>query len=217
MADLITLADLKTALNVAAGDVDPLRDARLQQAITQASAAVSTYADRNFGSSNVTETRNYEYDGSGYLDIDDASDITAVSFNWYNYTQVLDPALQLWRPEPYGYPVFTYLVLPTWHGQISPEMGFRQNLDVLWRERGLSTLPLTASVTGTWGWPTVPEDVKRAVIWTAASMSEEPGDMRSESIESYSYTRESSRTSLESGAIPERAKDLLAPYVRYVS
>lgn len=213
--DLITLAELKAAMGIAAGDVDVVRDTKLTQAITNASRAIITYTDRNLASSLVTETRTFEYDGDGFLEIDDAAAVTAVSLNWFNYTQVLDPALNLWRPEPYGYPVFTYMILPTYTGQINPEMGFRQNLDVLWKERRMSTLPLTASVTGTWGWPVVPADVKQAAIWTAAAFSEEPGDMRSESIEGYSWTRESNRNTLEAGALPDRAKDLLAPYIRW--
>lgn len=214
MADLITLTELKTALGIAAGDVDPARDAKLQQAITNSSAIVSKYADRDFATSAVTEARTFEYDGSGYLEIDDASAITSVTFKWTGYDQVVDPAY--WRGEPSGADVLTYLILPAQNMLISPEMGFTRNLDVLYRERQFLALPLFVEVTATWGWPTVPDDVKQAVIWTAAQVAEEVGGMRSESIAGYSYTRDTDPTTGQnSGAIPDRAKDVLAPYVRW--
>lgn len=210
---LITLGELKTALNIAAGDVDPLRDARLAQAMGDASAAVSAYADRDWVLSTTTEQRSFEYDGSGFLDIDDAADITAVTYSLGGYDQVL-PADQ-WRAEPYGNTVYTYLVLPTWGPGFSPEMGFTRNLDVLYRERGFTGIGPTVKVDATWGWTTVPDDVKRAVIWTVVTMADPASEQYvSESIAGYSHTRDTSRGTV-ADALPDRAKSLLAPYVRY--
>lgn len=210
---LLTLSDLKAALGVASGDVDPVRDKRLTQAIRGASAAVSAYADRDWVTSAITEQRSFEYDGSGFLDIDDCASITAVTYSLGGYDQVL-PADQ-WRAEPFGHPVFTYLVLPTWGPGFSPEMGFTRNLDVLYREGGFTGIGPTVKVDATWGWTTVPEEVKQAVIWAALSMSDPASEQYvSESIAGYSHTRDSSRGPV-GDALPDRVKSLLAPYVRY--
>jgi hypothetical protein len=208
--DLITLAEFKTAMGVAAGDVDPTRDARYQQSIDQASTAVSTYTDRDFATATVTEQRSFEYDGSGFVDIDDCSNITAVTYSISGYDTLI-PTFE-WRGEPYGGAVFTYLVVPNWGPRFSPEMGFTSNIDVLYREGRFTGLGPTVKVDGTWGWTDVPDDVKRAVIWTAVSMADNPEPYISESIADYSHTSEA--RGLTEDAIPGRAKDLLAPYMR---
>jgi hypothetical protein len=141
-------------MGVAAGDVDPTRDARYQQSIDQAS-----YTDRDFATATVTEQRSFEYDGSGFVDIDDCSNITAVTYSISGYDTLI-PTFE-WRGEPYGGAVFTYLVVPNWGPRFSPEMGFTSNIDVLYREGRFTGLGPTVKVDATWGWTDVPDDVKR--------------------------------------------------------
>lgn len=206
MPDLITLEELKAALGIPASmtaDHD-----NLNRIIDAASAAVSVYTDRDFASPLVTEQRTFEYDGGGHLDIDDASAVTAVTTSFAGFDNLI-PA-DLWRAQPYGSPVLNELLLPTVYGP-SPEMGFTRNFDVLYREGRFTTLPLLVKVDATWGWPVVPEDVKQAVIWTAASMKEQPTPYVQESIEGYSR---STNIRAPATALPDRAKDLLAPYMR---
>lgn len=210
--NLITLAELKSAMNIAAGDVDAVRDGRLEIAIRDASAAVRRFADRAFGIPETLGTRQYEWDASGYLDIDDAMAVTTIVFTFGGFEFPIEPFY--WRPEPQEGPPYTYLTIPHWAGIYDPEMGFTKNLDVISKDRGWPGLIPTVKVTGSWGWPEVPPDVKRATIYTAADMSEKPGNYVSESIAGYSYTT-SNRTSGSPTAIPSVAQDILAAYVRF--
>lgn len=217
MADLITLAELKAALNI--DPTDDRKDVMLGAMLPAASQAIRAYAERDFGASLVTETRNFEYDGSGFLDIDDAVAITSVEFvvphsanvvltedSWYAAPQRRDDA-----------PVYYYIVLTT-PGGINPYMGFERNLDVMYEEGRLPSVSRTAAVTGTWGWIDVPADVKMAAIWTVQDWQSKPqaGEgLTSEAIEGYarSWGRGGGQ-SLPALAIPSRARDLLANYMK---
>lgn len=210
--NLISLDQLKTAENIAIGEIDPVRDAKLEQAILFASAAIRNYTDRSFGKPEVHGSRIYEYDSSGYLDIDDAMSIEALTFIFGTFETPIENFY--WRAEPQEGPPYTYLTVPHWAGSISPEMGFTYNLDVISKDRGWPGLIPTIKVTGMFGWPEVPGDVQQAAIWTAAAMAEKPDAYVSESISGYSYTS-SNRTSSAPTAIPSRAKDILAAYERF--
>lgn len=202
MADLITLAEAK---NGGVKGTDPA----ILQAITHASDAIRAYTDRDFGTTAVTATRRYEYDGSGMLDIDDASSVTKVEmiYDWATYEI---PTTE-WRAQPYGEGVYTYIFIPARWGIGSPAMGFNRNADVLAAEGRLGTLLTLADVTGSFGWPVVPGDVKQATVWTTAGIRENPGNfIASQAIEGYSRGYTPSPVT----AIPERAKDMLAPYMR---
>lgn len=213
MADLITTDELYAALHIAPGDVEPVDAAQASQAITWASDAIRGYCDRNFGDPLVTEVREYEYDASQYLDIDDATAITGVAFSYGSTLADDNLTVDQFRPRPHKGPVYTYLVLPTPRGIGSGEMGFLQNLDVLYAEGRFGTLPIIAKVAGQWGWPDVPGPVKQAaVITTKRFMSnDDSDDYSSKSIDSYSWSRSPDAVS---EAIPKAAKELLAPYVR---
>ena len=212
MPDLITTAELYTAMGVAVGDQDATTTAQLAQAIKGASEAVRRYTDRDFGTATVTQERTFEYDGSGFLDIPDCAAVTQVAFSFAGFDTILDSSD--WTVQPSGATVFTWMTLPAQRGLYDPAMGFTRNADVIYRERGwLGTAYV--KVTASWGWPTVPDDVKQAVIWTAAAMAQDPGAFKSESIAEYSYARDDSLDGgREPSGITERAKELLAPYLR---
>lgn len=210
MADLITYDELIASLRLSAGDIDAQQEADLRRVISAASAAVSRYADRDFGVPNVTEERVYEYDGSGLLEVDDFTAATAVVLSSYGIDSPLDATE--WRAQPYGALAQSYFLLPAYIGGGSAEMGFTRNLDRVVAERGWVGSVLV-KVTATWGWPVVPDDVKQAVIWTAAEAQEDPGSKRSEAIANYSYSRDTPGLP-EQTAIPQRAIDLLTPYIR---
>lgn len=213
---LITLNEMKVAEGVDPADMtDAKRDAKWAQAILFASAAIDKYCDRGFSSSVITEQRQFEWDNSGFVDIDDATAIQDVIYSIGGYDTTV--ATNQWRAEPFAFPVFTYIVMPPISGMLfSPAMGFNQNLDVLYKERGFVGLGPTVKVDATWGWTTVPDDVKMAVVWTAAGMAADPNPYVSESIANYSHAI-ALRGPTVAEAIPERARDLLAPYVRYMA
>ena len=217
MADLLSLSEAKTGLGIAATDTS--QDSSLSQLLPMVTQAIRSETARDFGLPVVTETRTFEYDGSGYLDIDDATAITAVAVVATGYPSVaLDFTLGQYRPMPplrVDSLVYYYIVLFDGVG-FSPEMGFMQNLDRYYTEQAWPTGPQFIEVTGTWGWPTIPQDVKLAAIWTLQSWSGSAGGegLTSEAIESYSRSWAGSNAFDTQFGIPNRAKDLLANYTR---
>lgn len=210
--NLITLAELKASMNIASGDEDPIREVKLEQAIRYASAAVRKFADRAFGTEEKEGARTYEYDSSGFLDIDDCMLVHSVAFIFGGFETPLEEFY--WRPEPQEGPPYDYLTIPHWAGIYSPQMGFKINLDVISRDRGWPGLIPTVKVVANWGWPNVPDDVKFAALLTAAAMAEKPDEYVAESIAGYSYTS-ANRAAAAPTAIPQRAQDILAAYVRF--
>ncbi len=92
---------------------------------------------------------------------------------------------------------------------MSPQMGFTRNLDQ-YPYFGVNR-PNIVAVTATWGWPSIPVDIQQAVIWTALSIGNSPGEpYRSESIENYSRTRGPEDAA---DPIPARAKAILEQYI----
>lgn len=207
-AGLITLEDLKVALNIP--DTDTSRDAQFQQAITVASVAIRSFTQRNIGGATVTETRTYNYDGQGWLTIDDATAVASVTLDGTALVPdvdfILGPDRQVVPDAPL---IFEWLELVPYQFQ-SPEMGFMRNLDRLWwRIKRVYKVAVTAD----FGWAgAVPADVQQAAIDTAVALVSSPEPFIAESIDSYSYQRGQALQD----AIPDRAKGLLADYRRYL-
>jgi len=207
MADLLTLSEYKEKSSTPAGDFDPSEDASLVSAIEATTVAIRNYVGRDFVADVVTEARDYRYDQSGYLDIDDATAITILAF--VDIGGVYPLIAEEWSAEPFGGAVFTYVQLPTSVGG-SPEMGFRRNWDVIAREGRWPRYGDRVRVTGTWGWTSVPEDIKQAAYWTVQSFRQDAQTSQSESIAGYS--RSSGGNTPE--AIPKTAQQLLEQYRR---
>lgn len=221
MADILTLSELKAAR----GESGTENDTQYNWFITVVSSAFRNYSGRDFGAAVLTEERPFQYDGSGYLDIDDAASISSVKLVIPNSEDVeLDPDYEWYAQPPRrdDSPVYYYLVLPSMAGRapFSPEMGFTRNLDVYYRERGMPRLPTTVKVTAQWGWPVVPADVKQAAIWTVnewLATADDSENLTSEAISGYSrsWQRGQSETKqAEAMAIPARARDILANYAK---
>lgn len=216
MADLISLADLKTALNIDSSDTR--KDAMYNSVIPAVSSMIRTYTGRDFGAAAVTEARNFEYDGSGFLDIDDATTITQVEFVVPNAANIVLTADQWYAAPPRrdDSPVFYYIVLTSLAGS-NPYMGFERNMDVMYEEGRLPRVTRTAVVTGTWGWATVPQDVKWAAVWTIQEWTSKPSGgegLTSEAIEGYSRSWGRNGSAMATPAIPGRALDVLAAYMK---
>lgn len=219
MADILTLAELKTAR----GEEGTENDIQYGWFLTVVSQVFRQFTGRDFGSSLLTEERSFQYDGSGFLDIDDAATVSEVKLVVpYGDDQVLDPAWQ-WYPQPYrrdDSPVYYYLVLPgmapTVGPVFSPEMGFNRNLDVYYRENRLPGMQTTIKVTATWGWPVVPVDIKQAAIWTIndwLDKDSEGENLTSEAIAGYARSWSRGNEEAPAGlAIPSRARDILVGY-----
>lgn len=212
--NIITLEQVRRAKGLQ--DDEHASDEKYEDAIAFVSEAIRKYCDRSFGLPLTTGVREYEYDQDGFVDIDDAASIESVEFKIGTFIAPVQP--YAWRAEPIKGPPFDYIAIPHWASSYSPEMGFMYNLDVLSRERRFAYLPPTVLVKGTWGWPEVPLDVQQAAILTVINYADDPDENISESIENYSFSRGGSRQfgAAESVAISGRARDLLAPYVRFL-
>lgn len=212
---LLTLADYQAAVGSTANP------AQQQLAIDDAIAAILSYTDRDFDSTPVVATRDYTYRGTGFLEIDDVSAITSVTSDF---------PLPWWRARqdgPVAATVFTWLELPrfdrsSW--QSIGAMGFTRNLDVLLNNTGWVP-EWTVSVTGTFGWTSVPHDVRRAAIWLAqefqtSAANDSEGPLSSETVaevsRSYTIMPPPQPTSTDDAAIPPKVQGLLWPYKRHV-
>lgn len=221
MADLLTLAEYRTATGV---DLTDTRyDARVTQWLPWASQAIRNFTERDFGAPTVIEERTFEYDGSGYLDIDDAFSISQVSFAYPNSPDII-LTVDDWSPKPErrdDAPVYQYILMPGYVGQSwgSSEMGFTRNLDVYFRERGAWGLTTKVKVTATWGWPDIPGDIKMAMVWTIQEWLARPSgeSVTAEAIEGWSRSWGGRGVAASAYAIPQRARDILVNYAKIVT
>lgn len=213
--DLLTLEEYH-----ALSGIDPtyvLNDTKIAALLPLASQAVRDYAERDFGSPSVVEERIFEYDGSGFLDIDDATNIASVAATFTNSPDItLDP--DWWTAKPArrdDSPVFYYLELFGYGGAFasSPAMGFKNNLDVYASDRGWQPYSTRMKVVATWGWPDVPGSVKMATLWTIQEWMDRPSGegLTSEAIEGWSRAW-GAKQGGAALAIPGRARDLLAAF-----
>lgn len=212
-ADLITRERLLDALNKVEVDLEPQEIRKYDAAIRSASAAVRAYTDRDFtlNASGVADARNFEYDDSGYIDINDAQAVTGVRILFPYGGLPMSLSTDQWTALPYGGPVFDNLVVysPLAFG-MSREMGFTWNYDTYDGPSGGP--PPVVEVTAVWGWAAIPEDVQEATVWVAAAFSEDARQVTSESIEGFSR----SLSVVAPSALPLRARDLLDQYRRIV-
>lgn len=220
MAALITLSEYKAINGVKSSDTS--RDAEITAAISYASSAVLSFTERDFGTPLVTEDRTFAYDGTGYVDIDDAQTVNTVTLVVPNVQDYLLDSYQ-WLagpPRRDNSQVYYYVELYAgWGiGPASPEMGFERNLDVLAAEgRWVGQRP-TVKVNATWGWPSIPDDVKVAVAWTLNDWMARPSGegVVAEAIVDYSRSYGNRQSGIGSTllAVPNRARDLLAQYAK---
>lgn len=200
MADLLTLDELKTALDI----TDSTQDAKLTQLIEDVSDVIRSHCNRDFATDTAPSTRTYTYDGKGFLDVNDLvpGSVTAVAIRG------VPLAPEMWLEQPVGEDVTTWLELPPANG-VDLEMGFTRSLDKYgWF---YASTPATVTVTATFGWPDIPRAVRRAAIWTAQDWLDNPDTDIQESIDGYSHTRTPDSSD---DAIPMRAQTILERYIR---
>lgn len=208
--DLITQDELLASLDKAVGDLTPSEVEKYDFSIKAASQAVRNHTGRSFElATGVVTSRTFQYDGSGFLDIDDALSVVTVTGQYGSTVRTL--LGDEWLPKPFGgLPVYEWIEVAggTW-GIGSPAMGFERNYDALFNT--MPGRPVLMAVEGNWGWDEIPYDVRQATIWTASALSEDPRPYQSESIEGYSRSR---GPTVPTEVLPERALAALAPYER---
>lgn len=217
MADLITLSRFKASLpSVKNPDLPDPKDTQYSAAISAASALIRSYTGMEFSvvSDNATPTsRDFEYDGSGWLDIGEAQSITDIAEHG-NYYGAIPYSLNQyqWTAYPLNTPVKRWIRMPMTAYGMSPQMGFTFNLDQLW-DKYADISPSIVSVTARWGWPSIPADVQQAVVWTAQYMLDSGGgEYQSQTIASYSRTKAYASV-IADDPIPAKARAALMPYI----
>lgn len=208
MPDLVTLEEYKEALSITT-EAD---DDKHETAIAAAEQAVTNYTSRDFlkADPSVGERKFWLEPGSSFLEIDDCTEVTDVS----------GLGIATWEERSEGpaaaHGVYTYIQLEASY-QTSVEMGFERNEDIFGTQQA-STLGTEVTVTADWGWGSVPENVKRAIVWTAASFevdTDNPyGALSSKSVAEVSETYYIPPAMPSPTAVPANAQALLEPYRR---
>ncbi len=215
MANIITIAEYKAMLGVQTADTRD--DPQITALLPAASRAVRTFTGRQFEvNTGIATVRTFQHDGTEMLDIDDCTAITGISTDSGVPGQSQALTSNEWTAMPQDdSDVFYYVLLHggPYHG-MSPEMGFTYNLD----RYELSHRYPMLSVTATWGWTSLPDDVKLATALTISEMmsstSGESDGLSSEAIEGWSRAWGGRAGGVTAMAIPNRARDLLVNYQR---
>lgn len=200
MPDLITSAEYKAAVGVTGTGAD----GRIAAAITAASALIIREYEREFVKPNDTvTTRRFRVD-EGYVDLApyDARTITAVVLHPESSAQTL--ASTAYRPEPLEQLDGVYRAIA-----LSPNLGLDS-------AHALDFGYALVDVTGTWGFPAVPDGVKRGCIETVRSIVQaDPGAWAAVAAEG--AARDFASQPVGTYAIPPAARPWLDPFRRYVS
>lgn len=150
--DLCTTSDVRAFLQKPAGDTG--QDSLIGDLITRASRLILRYTEREFAPKTTAATRKFEWNGGGFLSLApyDCSSVTSVQRLLYDDTPVTLGAIQ-WRAWPVQPVDGVYTAIRIW-GTVPQSVGIK---------------PTIISVTGNWGFPSVPEDVKAACIETVTT------------------------------------------------
>ena len=150
-----TLADVKAALRI----TDTVDDALIENSITAASRMIDQYCNRYFYSGSPGEVRYFKANDAFNCWIDDCQTVTQVKTaqsNPITYNQV-------WSSSDFQtIPANTYA-----NGAYQPITGLIAVYNYFfptWQDSNL------VQVTGTWGWPSVPEPIKFATIIQASRL-----------------------------------------------
>jgi hypothetical protein len=150
-----TLADVKAALRIA----DTVDDALIENSINAASRMIDQYCNRYFYSTGAGEVRYFKALDAFNCWIDDCQSISQVK------TAQSNPITynQIWASTDFQtIPANTYA-----NGAYQPITGLIAVYNYFfptWQESNL------VQVTGTWGWPSVPDPIKFATIIQASRL-----------------------------------------------
>jgi hypothetical protein len=196
--DLCTLADVSQFLQKPVADTG--QDAVISSLITAASRAIGTYCNRQFTSEGTaSHVYSVKFNGyrRGYVDLvpHDLQSATSVKLDTDQAapTTLTADEYRLLPKSQSGDGVFTYMLLQPY--------GLAGSLR--WPEREVT-------ITGTWGFPSVPEDVKQACVVTVTTWMR-----RDVSAFSTTYSLDESRVERPE-ALPSAVRALLSQYMRPV-
>ncbi|MGH3429788.1 MAG: hypothetical protein ACRD3Q_12440 [Terriglobales bacterium] len=200
---LCTVTDVHVAMEIPQTDttLDPI----ITEYINEASAAIIKATRREFAPVTTSSARTFRVSNRGRIDF------TAFGMDLQSATQVmLHPEEAMYvvgatdyelRPlnNPEG--VYSSLTISPW----IPLVSLRQlKFGHAWCE-----------ITGTWGWPSVPEPVKRAAVVTVRTWLRRDAQKMAGSIGGQYYTgQELTPDTYTTYALPAAARKLLLPYRR---
>jgi hypothetical protein len=149
---LITLDDARAYLTLEDGDIDD--DGELAALIEAASAQIMGWTERQFAPTAAAATRVFAYDHSGFLSLanNDLRTVTSITIGIENPVTLTSSEYAL-RPKPSRDGVYTHLLI---YGHRFPGCyGYHQHGHAHARDTEVT-------ITGDWGYATVPKDVELA-------------------------------------------------------
>ena len=192
--DLTTLGAVRTFLEKAGAETG--EDDLIQQLITRASKTIMTWTQREFAPATASAARSFAYSGGGLLSLApyDLRSVTTIQFDTDTSSPTTlattDYAL---RPLNTAYGTYDLLRVPNFTVADQP--------DKIGAER-------VVTITGAWGFASVPADVEQAAIITVADWlrADASAFTRSFNVEAgqFEYPR----------GIPDKARAILSPYRR---
>lgn len=210
---LVTSAQVKEALGLAPANTT--KDALIGQVLPMVDAAIRRHTNDRWEvnvPADPATSRDFIFEESGVHTVNAFvhGTITTVSL-----VPPVGAVVDLTAPA-YSYGPTQWEYDAAWWIETAPaqrgsgEMGFLRNWDVYLTEHPQLDQAWKVRVTAKWGYPSIPDDVKQAAIWTAVAFMENPKPYASESIAQ--YTR--SRADRDADPIPTRAARLLEPHVK---
>jgi len=161
---LVTLDDARGFLSLA--DTDTNEDEALVQLIEAASLAIMSWTTRQFAPA-TNETRTFDYDGSGFLNLadNDLREVTSVTIGT-THPHVLEPREYALRPKPAKHGVHTFIEFRHrgHHPHPRPHL---YGLDFVGDP--VDDLGTEVTITGSWGFAAVPRDVRMATMMQVAA------------------------------------------------
>lgn len=150
--DLCTLDDVRNFLQKQTSDAG--QDDTISELITRASRLILRYTEREFTPITASATRSFEWEGGGWLSLApyDCTVVNSVARVLMDGSTVALSAVQ-WRAWPVPNPDGVYTALRI-YGTVPQSVGIK---------------PTVMQVTGAWGWPSVPSEVRAACVETVTT------------------------------------------------
>lgn len=205
--EILSMADYKSLRNITGADQDPA----LTVALPIAEDAVVRYTQRAFNVEPVTETRSFVYEGQPIIEIDDATSVSAVSFDG----RAIASDTFILGPQSSSEVFYWVELLEDSNASFDPMIDpFIRNVHP-GRRRRRRVIEVTAS----YGWPTVPLSIRGAVADIADELYEEvvqAQGVTAEAIADYSRVFANEDPRQAPAALPPRVRQLLDPFRRVV-
>lgn len=218
---IITLDEYKVRRQLT--EANPLRDEAIQASILATEDAILKYTDRDFGSGEVIETREFPWEiHTIVLDTDDfTGSPLSITFELPGIGEAaIFPTNSFWVGPREG-PTFFYIDF-TPAKQLSAvsigEMGFTRNLDTFFARGGGEVDAVTVKVEANWGWPGgAPASIQQAAVWLVDEFNAQTPngeEVQAEGIANLTYAYQREPTKERAAVLPPRVQQLLEPYRR---